>query len=348
MNSSAVVARRNDGPGSSLVAGGPGAAGTLIRTEAPRTSKLLAPIMRLDGHDGEVFSVKFSSTGEHLASCSFDRKILLWDVYGECKNWGMLEGHSNAVLDLEWSRDNRELYSASADHTIAVWDVETGARVRRGKGHTGLVSSLVRTRRGHELLVSGSDDGSCKVWDPRSKHAVDDLATGLPVTALACSETADLVFTGSVDNLVKAWDMRAKAVVYTLAGHADTLTGAHLSPDGTALLTNAADNTLRVWDVKPFSAVPTRCTGVLEGAPHDFSRSLVRPEWSPNGQFAMCGSTADRSVVVWDVLRQQIRYKLPGHRGGVAAVAWHPTEPIVASGALDKTIFLGELDLVSA
>lgn len=38
---------------------------------------------------------------------------------------------------------------------------------------------------------------------------------------------------------MKAWDLRKNAVVLTMAGHADTITGMRISPDGSHLLTNA-------------------------------------------------------------------------------------------------------------
>lgn len=40
-----------------------------------RTSSLFAPIMLLEGHEGEVFSCEFHPEGEHLLSTGFDRKI---------------------------------------------------------------------------------------------------------------------------------------------------------------------------------------------------------------------------------------------------------------------------------
>lgn len=41
---------------------------------------------------------------------------------------------------------------------------------------------------------------------------------------------------------VKIWDLRKTDVLYTLRGHADTVTGLRLSPDGSYLLSNAMDN----------------------------------------------------------------------------------------------------------
>ncbi len=42
---------------------------------------------------------------------------------------------------------------------------------------------------------------------------------------------------------VQVWDMRRNEVVYTLPGHADTVTGLSISPNGDYLLSNSMDNT---------------------------------------------------------------------------------------------------------
>jgi Prp8 binding protein len=44
----------------------------------------------------------------------------------------------------------------------------------------------------------------------------------------------------------------------------------------------------------------------------------------------------------------KLLFKLPGHTGTVVAVDYHPseTEPIVASGGIDRVIYLGEVDRV--
>jgi Prp8 binding protein len=42
-----------------------------------------------------------------LASAGFERKIFLWNVYGECENWALLVGHNGAILDLKYNNDGR-------------------------------------------------------------------------------------------------------------------------------------------------------------------------------------------------------------------------------------------------
>jgi len=42
---------------------------------------------------------------------------------------------------------------------LASWDVETGERIRRHPGHEEVINCMDVSKRGEEMLVSGSDDG---------------------------------------------------------------------------------------------------------------------------------------------------------------------------------------------
>ncbi|KAI8967920.1 hypothetical protein BDF20DRAFT_897849 [Mycotypha africana] len=306
-----------------------------------RTSGLDAPVMQLMGHEGEIYSCEFDRSGEYIASAGFDRQILLWNTYGEIKNYGVLKGHTNAVMEMHWSRDGNHIYSCSADKSVSIFDTKSGQRVRRWRGHTGIVNSCQVARRGPERLVSGSDDGTVKIWDNNSKEAVHTFENDYQVTSVCFSEAGDMVYSGGIDNEIKVWDLRKNQLAYTMKGHMDTVTGLSLSPDGSYLLSNAMDNTVRMWDVKPF-APADRCVKIFEGAPHGFEKNLIKPCWSTDGSQIACGS-ADRTVVIWKVDSRKILYKLPGHKGCVNDVDWHPKEPIVMSASTDKTLFLGEV-----
>ena len=41
---------------------------------------------------------------------------------------------------------------------LASWDVETGERIRRHPGHEEVINCMDVSKRGEEMLVSGSDD----------------------------------------------------------------------------------------------------------------------------------------------------------------------------------------------
>ena len=308
-----------------------------------RTSWLQAPVMALTGHNEAIHGIKFSPDGRQLASASSDRSVLIWNAHDDCKNTLMLKGYDAAVLDIHWSVDSARLFSASADLTIAVWDVETGSRVKRLKGHhQSIINSCCPSRMINPMLVSGDDDGLILVWDPREKSPILTMQHDWPVTTVAFNATGDMVYTGSIDNSIVAWDLKTREMAYKLSGHADTITGIKLSPDGDALLSTAMDNTVRTWDVKPFCAKSDRQMAVYEGVLHGPDRNLLKPCWSSDGQKIACGS-ADGTVLIWDAKSGAIQYKLPGHRGTVNEVDWHPSAPVIASCSNDRMIFVGEL-----
>ena len=315
---------------------------TSVATSRPATtsSSLSTPNTQLTGHTGPIYSCRFSTSGGHAASASFDRTILLWDVFAS-DNSAELRGHKNAVLDVRWSADDRTVYSASADSTIASWDARSGTRLRQHRGHDGVVNAIDVHRRGTETIVSAGDDATIGLWDTRTKSAIDHMTTDYSVTAVAISTNGSQIFSGGVDDEIKVWDVRKRQIVYTMAGHDGTITSLEVSPDGSRLLSNGTDDRLRIWNIQPF-APEDRQMATLEGAPHGDEQHLLKSAWSGDGKFVVSGS-ADRQVCLWEAETGRLVYRLPGHKGTVTCVDMHPTQPIVLSGSIDRTMFLGGL-----
>ena len=270
-----------------------------------------------------------------------DRDIYLWNSTGDCSNYGILSGHKGAVLDLHWSRDGAVIYSAGADGHIASWNVETRERIRRHAGHEEVINCIDVSKRGEEVLVSGSDDSSIALWDPRAKLAMQYIETGYPVTAIALAEAGNEVYSGGIDNDIRVWDLRAKKVLYSLPGHADTVTSLSLSPDSQSLLSFSYDNTARTWDVRPFA--PTdRAIKVFDGAQAGLEKNLIRASWDGQGKRIAAGG-GDGAVTVWDSTSGRMLHKLPGHKGTVNDVRISPDGSTVLSASTDRTMLLGEL-----
>eukprot|EP00347_Sterkiella_histriomuscorum_P007142 403350108 len=273
----------------------------------------MSQTVQLIGHQGEIYTVKFSRDGDYLASAGYDRLIYFWDVFDpECKNFGVLKGHSNAILDLVWGQDNTRVYTASSDRQIFVWDTEDFQRVRKLKGHTAVVNSVDCQKIGSEILVSGSDDYSVKLWDARVRNHISSYELNYQITSVC---------------------------------HTDTVTGISLSKNGNFLVSNSMDNTVKVWDIRPYiqdNDDSKRCQNTLFGISHNFEKNLLRCAWNHDSTQVTAGS-GDRFVCVWDVESGKMTQRLGGHHGSVNEVAFHPERDIIASASSDKTLYLGEL-----
>lgn len=314
----------------------------LMEAAPARTSNMQAPIMLLSGHKSEVYTGKFHPSGNWLASGGMERLVYLWDVYGECENVSIMSGHTGPILQLAFSEDGDTIFTASTDKTVGVFDTMTGERIKRMKGHTGMVNSVAVAPSGRPLVVSGGDDAHVRVWDRRQRQAVHNLNNEYQVTAVSFNNDAQQVISGGIDNDLKIWDLRKGQIETIAQGHTDTITGMSLSPDGCYVLTNSMDSTARIWDIRPF-CTGERCVKVFKGHSHNFEKNLLHCAWSPDAAMVSVGSS-DRNVYVYDVASRKILYKLPGHLGSVNDVDFHKVEPIIMSVSSDKTIYLGEFE----
>ncbi|KAF9448968.1 WD40 repeat-like protein [Macrolepiota fuliginosa MF-IS2] len=324
----------------------------LIRT-VQRTSNLDAPIVSLSGaHSAEILSCRFDPSGQNIAACSADRSISLWRTYAPNTNYGLLISRAKApIIDLQWSLSSQILYTVAADHTLTLTDLTTGERLRKIRAHKEIINSVDRTMAGGsgtELVVTGSDDGTVKIWEggeDANKTPVATFDVGCPVTAVCWSADGANVYAGAIDNEIHVYDIRKNEQVYTLTGHTDTPTSLSLSPNGSYLLSPSFSSQTIVHDVRPFSPSPNRIHRVLQGAPAGFENTLLRGSWSrDDGGRRVAVGGADRMVCIWEMDSGKILYKLPGHKGTVTAVDFHPKEPIILTGSKDATMLLGEIE----
>ncbi len=135
--------------------------------------------------------------------------LALWRTYSPNTNYGLLSSHAKApILDLQWSLFSPLLYSVSADHTLLMTDVTTGQRTRKIRAHREIINSIDRTMAsgsGTELLATGSDDSTVKIWEggqDAGKVPVSTLEVGCPVTAVCWGSDGNTLYVGAIDNEV--------------------------------------------------------------------------------------------------------------------------------------------------
>ena len=312
-----------------------------------RTSSLSHPTMKLTGHTGSVYSLAYSPDGECLISTSFDMTCLLWNASGNCENLNILRGHKNAVLDAQWTQPDhgQNVITASADKTLAFWDGNTGVRVKKLTGHEGIVNAVDAHPLSPKVCASASDDRTVKLWDVRVKGrgSAGTLEDEYPCTTVVYGLDGNTVYSAGIDNCITAWDLRTNERTMKMKGHGDTITCLSLHPKGTHLLSNSMDGTLRTWDIRPFvEDGGKRHCKTFVGGTHNAEKGLLNCAWNSDGTM-VTGGSADKVVHIWDELTAEELYYLPGHKGCVNSVVFHPKENCVASGSSDKSIYVGEL-----
>lgn len=153
------------------------AAALNVRTEANKSSKLLAT---LADHGGPVNVIRFSHSGQYLATGSDDKVIAILELRGgqgltsfgnsegpNIENWKVIQslrGHSAGIPDLNWSPDDSLLASCSLDNMVLIWDTASGRLLQTLKQHTSFVKGVAWDPM-NRYLASQSDDRSVIIWD---------------------------------------------------------------------------------------------------------------------------------------------------------------------------------------
>jgi TIR domain/Protein of unknown function (DUF421)/WD domain, G-beta repeat len=180
------------------------------------------------------------------------------------------------------------------------------------------------------LLVTGSADGTARVWDlasggERARFTHDD-----GVMAVAVSADGRLVAAGATDHTARVWEL-ASGREHSRFDHDESLTAVALDADGALLATGSFDPTARVWDVVS-GEQRTR-------ANHDSMVASVA--LSPDGRLLATGS-ADHTARVWDAGSGRERTWV-GHDAAVDAVALGPDGDLLATGGEDRTARVWEV-----
>ena len=121
----------------------------------------------LVGHTGIVLCL--AKIDKHVASGSFDRKILIWDVKsGKCKC--ILTGHEGSVRSL--AVNDSHIFSGSTDYNIKVWDKFTFELQHTLEGHNAVISAAAVSNR---HLFSCVVNGPIKYWDTKKWTCLHDV-----------------------------------------------------------------------------------------------------------------------------------------------------------------------------
>jgi hypothetical protein len=111
------------------------------------------------------------------------------------------------------------------------------------KGHTDWLSSVAVTPDAARI-VTGSADGTARIWDAKSGAEIIQLKGTDVVNSVALTPDGSRIVTGSADGTARIWDAKSGAEIIQLKGHTGEIFSVAVTADG-RVVTASADTTAR-------------------------------------------------------------------------------------------------------
>uniref|UniRef100_A0A2K5NZQ5 Chromatin assembly factor 1 subunit B n=1 Tax=Cercocebus atys TaxID=9531 RepID=A0A2K5NZQ5_CERAT len=163
--------------------------------KGPDGKAIVEFLSNLARHTKAVNVVRFSPTGEILASGGDDAVILLWKVNDNKEpeqiafqdedeaqlnkeNWTVvktLRGHLEDVYDICWATDGNLMASASVDNTAIIWDVNKGQKISIFNEHKSYVQGVTWDPLG-QYVATLSCDRVLRVYSMQKKRVAFNVS----------------------------------------------------------------------------------------------------------------------------------------------------------------------------
>lgn len=183
-------------------------------------------------------------------------------------------------------------------------------------------------------MLSGSEDGTVRVWDVQTERETCRLNPRISVNSVAWApQGLPYCLTGGDENFARLWDLEKQQEVRRLQGHTFLVLSVAFTPDGKQAVTGSADRTIRIWDV---------ATGQLQKTLIGHDDRVTSVAVSSDGTFLLSGG-ADGTVRRWNLRTGQLERTFAGHWGAVRGVAISADGTRGLSGGDDTTLRVWKL-----
>jgi len=280
-------------------------------------SSFLGSVVYVDWTDDIVYC------GCHIRdfiSFGHDRKIIL------------CSGHDKQLRSLAVSPRDPIVASTGDDSIVRIWNKKTGEVLRVLDRHTKAVNVVSFSADGGSLL-SGSADGSVRIWDSRSWEETATLQIAESVKSAAfLPDGQRLVLT--TGHSIQIWDFTRQILVREINGDHVATSCIAFSHAGTRYASGTWYGSVSIWD------------GVL-------GRRLQRTEFTARsvssvmflpGDSELVVASTNGEISVVDASKGTTRFMIQGHTGPVYAIASDHTGAKIASASTDKTVKLWDAE----
>ncbi|KAJ6131445.1 hypothetical protein N7523_001905 [Penicillium sp. IBT 18751x] len=252
------------------------------------------------------------------------------------------------VRDVKWSHSNydRIIATAVANGRIVVYDLQRpGLQLCRFQGHNRQVHRLAFNPHLASWLLSGSQDGTIRMWDLRSASANRGLSTcgskhvyhgnSDAIRDVRWSPTDGVVFaTASDSGAIQMWDSRkTNAPLMRIAAHDRPCFAVDWHPDGKHIVSGGTDRQVKVWDFSSSAErrqkpafqfrTPQAVTNVRWRPPSWVGNSPSSGEWQ-SSQVVTSYDKDDPRIHLWDLHRPHMPFReFDRYDSPAADLLWH-------------------------
>uniref|UniRef100_A0A7S3GXJ7 Coatomer subunit alpha n=1 Tax=Spumella elongata TaxID=89044 RepID=A0A7S3GXJ7_9STRA len=237
------------------------------------------------------------------------------------------ESKSNRVKGLSFHPIRPWILASLHNGHIQLWDYRMGTLLDKFEEHDGPVRG-VDFHRTQPLIVSGGDDYKVKVWDYKLRRCLFTLLGHLDyIRTVQFHVEYPWIVSASDDQTIRIWNWQSRHCISVLTGHNHYVMCAAFHPKEDMIVSASLDQTVRVWDTTGLRKKTVR------GAPPQMDDGNVVSRVN-NELFG--GNDA------------VVKYVLEGHERGVNWASFHPTLPLVISGADDRQVKLWRMNETKA
>jgi len=157
-----------------------------------------------EGHTHYIMNIAFNpkDTNTFVSAC-LDRTVKMWSIAASTPNFTM-DAHEKGVNYVEFypGSDRPYLVTTGDDKTVKIWDYLSKSCVQSMEGHTNNVS-FAAFHPSLPIIVSGSEDGTVKIWNSGTYRIEHTLSYALErAWCLALRKDTNEVAVGFDDGVV--------------------------------------------------------------------------------------------------------------------------------------------------